>query len=97
MAVPVRMIAARRGRFVLSRMHGELRSVAVFGLPPALPSVVAVIVDDFLPGVRVAVHRSPTRFGGERRTPAPNMARLHWRRRSHTKMQKLGSQIDDPM
>ena len=71
------MIGARRGRFVLSRsfgkwlrdgirVHGELRSVAVFGLPPALPSVVAVIVEEFLPGVRVAVHRSPTRFGGLR-------------------------------
>ena len=48
------------------RVHGELRSVAVFGLPPALPSVVAVIVEEFLPGVRVAVHRSPTRFGGLR-------------------------------
>ena len=48
------------------RVHGELRSVAVFGLVPALPSVVPVTVEEFLPGVRVAVQRSPTRFGGLR-------------------------------
>ena len=90
MAVPVRMIAARRGRFVLSRsfgklgslavilwvldgirvrgrliagMHGELRSVAVVGVVPALPSIVAVIIEELSPGVRLAVQKNPTRFG----------------------------------
>ena len=50
-AVPVRMISVAR-------------SVAVVGVVPALPGIVAVIGEEFLPGVRLAVRSNPTRFGG---------------------------------